>query len=231
MTDKLNSYGLPEAPASINFTTSVHGYAVQFTLRSEDELNLLNRFTRLIEILEAEYGVKAPGKPGELAFDAEKLVPNVNDGTIYWKVKGGNFRKWGVTIWPEVLQKAGLNPDDLDPINGHDLDGWVAVYIIDPEKGHPKKIVELRPPAGSATNESAPATVSGVESEPDSPVYVGMPRAEFFAAVAEKLSMDAKEAGVILTATGKYSGGFDANRHRVPEMWQDLRAAARVPTV
>ena len=232
MTDNLNGYGLPEAPASLNFTASLHGFPVQITLRDQDEDNLIDRFARLVEILETEYGVKAPGKPGELAFDAEKLVPNVNDGTVYWKIKGGNFQKWGVTVWPEVLRKAGLNPDELDPINGLDLTGWTAVYIVDPEKGHPKKVVELRPPQNANGNGSRPQAVLSDDDAADEqfPVYVGMNRMAFFTAVAEHLHLDAAHAGKILVDTGKYPGGFDLNRDRVQEMWRDLQAAAdRVP--
>jgi len=220
MTVNLSNYqGLPEAPVSLNFSASIRGYAVQLTLRGEDEANTLDRFDRLVDILEGEYGVSAPGKPGELAFEATQLVPNVNDGTVYWKVKGGRFQKWGVTIWPEVLEKAGFVVEELDPINGRDLEGWVAVYVLDEEKGHPKKVVELRQSGeieGNAPSPDYGATTVQI------PIYDGMERAEFFAVAAQHLKLDAMLASKLLIETGKYTGGFSANPNRVVEMWQDL---------
>jgi hypothetical protein len=37
----------------------------------------------------------------ELTFQASQLVATVNDSKTYWKVKGGKFTKYGVTIWPD----------------------------------------------------------------------------------------------------------------------------------
>ena len=36
-----------------------------------------------------------------LSFDADLLVGSVSSGQTYWKVKGGKFAKFGVTVWPE----------------------------------------------------------------------------------------------------------------------------------
>ena len=45
-----------------------------------------------------------------------------------WVVKGGNFLKYGVTCWPEVLEAAGI-AEKLDPLKENTPRGlWVAHY-------------------------------------------------------------------------------------------------------
>ncbi len=75
-------------------------------------------------------------------FAAEKMVATVDEGKVYWKVKGANFQKFGVTIWPEVLEDAGFEVDALNPLKPIDLTGWTAVYSVK-ENGQPKKILKL----------------------------------------------------------------------------------------
>lgn len=76
------------------------------------------------------------------SFAAEQLTATVDDGKVYWKVKGANFQKFGVTVWPEVLEDAGINIDELNPLKPMDLTGWTAVYSIK-ENGQPKKVIKL----------------------------------------------------------------------------------------
>lgn len=59
-----------------------------------------------------------------------------------WVVQGGNFTKYGITCWPEVLEKAGI-VDKLDPMGDNKPQGsWIAHYInkID---GKPDKVTKL----------------------------------------------------------------------------------------
>src|SRR3989304_6061278 len=45
-----------------------------------------------------------------------------------WVVKGGKFKKFGVTCWPETLEAAGV-ADKLDPLKDNKPKGnWVAHY-------------------------------------------------------------------------------------------------------
>lgn len=79
---------------------------------------------------------------GSLTFEASKLVANVNEGNVYWKVKGGKFSRHGVTIWPEVLEAAGFEPDNLDPTETYSLSGSTAHYVVN-ENGNPQKVIKL----------------------------------------------------------------------------------------
>ncbi len=61
MTEK--KIPLPEAPASLNFRgITQNGWDVQFTLRDSSEDDLLTRFGKLINKLEANYKVVPKGK-------------------------------------------------------------------------------------------------------------------------------------------------------------------------
>jgi hypothetical protein len=82
------------------------------------------------------------GGNGSLSFDAETLAANVSGGNTYWKVKGGKFARWGVTIWPEVLTDAGFDPDSLDPMQDYDLNGYIAHYVVN-ENNKPQKVITL----------------------------------------------------------------------------------------
>ena len=163
MTEK--KIPLPEAPASLNFRgITQNGWDVQFTLRDADEDALLTRFGSLINKLEANYKVvpkgkqpngngsqntpvppptgNAPPPTEDLFFDAERLVGSTSGDKTYFKVQGGKFSKYGVTIWPEVLEAAGFNPDQLDPKTTYDLTGYTAYYSLK-DNGKEDKVINL----------------------------------------------------------------------------------------
>lgn len=75
------------------------------------------------------------------SFAAESLVGSMADGKLYWKVKGGKYSKYGVTIWPEALGSAGFDVERLDPRNVYDLTGKTAVVLI--KDGKANKITRL----------------------------------------------------------------------------------------
>ena len=175
---------MEEARASLNFFGITRkGWSVQFTLRDDDETELMKRFGLLSAWLE-EHGVtpKPVGQqvttppparvpeqvqspepiptapptvettPEQLAldkhighydgyFEAESLVGMTSQGKTYWKVKGGKFSKFGVTIWPETLKAAGFDVKGLNPAQTYDLTGFTAYYIINQEKSTPEKEV------------------------------------------------------------------------------------------
>lgn len=79
---------------------------------------------------------------GALTFRAKTMEATINGGKAYWKVKGGKFDKFGITIWPEVLEDAGFNLEELDPMKVYQLDAYVAAYTLK-EDGKPDKIVKL----------------------------------------------------------------------------------------
>ena len=74
-------------------------------------------------------------------FEAERLVGSTTGDKTYWKVQGGKFSQYGVTIWPEVLEAAGFAADQ-DPTQEYTLEGYTAYYTLN-EKGKPNKVVNL----------------------------------------------------------------------------------------
>lgn len=76
------------------------------------------------------------------SFQAESLEATVNKGKAYWKIKGGKFAKYGVTIWPEVLEETGFNLDELDPMQTYNLPGYTAHYTLK-DDGKPEKVIKL----------------------------------------------------------------------------------------
>jgi len=153
-----------EAPSSINFKgkTSI-GWEVMFTLRDESEAHLLERFRMFAGILlengieptatgktngTSPNGAPPPTTPAQVVADtaetetfaASSLVCSINDGKTYYKVQGGPFTKFGVTVWPETIATV-LDLDQLDPTQTYDLTGYTATYLrVD---GKPKKVTAL----------------------------------------------------------------------------------------
>ena len=59
----------------------------------------------------------ASQQPGDtVTFDANILLMSYDDnGQPVYKAKGGQYSKFGVRIWPEVLPILGVNPATLKP--------------------------------------------------------------------------------------------------------------------
>ena len=164
MTEKKQP--LAESPSCVNFKgVTKNGWLCQWTLRDFDEGTLLERQGKFIERL-TEGGVVPHGKPvappegngkpaslppaqpervpdeeqGTQTFDAELLIGSTSGDKVYWKVQGGQFSKYGVTIWPEVLEAAGIT--NLDPAQTYNLAGYTAYYVLK-DTGKPDKVVNL----------------------------------------------------------------------------------------
>jgi len=94
----------------------------------------------------------------EEAFPAENMVVGLfEDGEKYFKIKGGrgsrgkNYGKWGVRMFPEVLQEA-LHPQgalwdlcdiELEPGQTYDVRGVTAVIKHQPQATPKAKIIRL----------------------------------------------------------------------------------------
>jgi hypothetical protein len=84
---------------------------------------------------------------------AGKLAYEDKNGTIYWKVMDCTFAagergtKFGITVWPETWQAAGLNLEAGQPVP--DISGWRIDYVCN-EKGYPSKVTRMLPPKASA---------------------------------------------------------------------------------
>lgn len=86
----------------------------------------------------APNGQQLPEQADTQAFQASELCIDTHDGKTYFKVKGGQFTKFGVTIWPETLAAAGL----AKPTANASLAGWTAHYTNKPD-GKPDKVLKL----------------------------------------------------------------------------------------
>ena len=123
------------------------------TVRSNDSVaDLLDNMALLMAEATSRNFVKDPDAPEYDEFEAGSLYAEkaVKDGVekVYWKVSGveGNFPKWPVTIWPEVLEAAGFKMDKLEVGKNYPLPGVVAKYKKN-EAGNPQKVIELQKPS------------------------------------------------------------------------------------
>lgn len=79
---------------------------------------------------------------GDMPFEVENIKLASGGDHPRWVVQGGNFTKFGITCWPEVLEKAGIM-EHLDPLNDNKPKGkWMAHYVNKPD-GKPDKVILL----------------------------------------------------------------------------------------
>ena len=127
------------------------GFCVEFeTPELKDRHELLSVLPRFEdELLEAGYAPfinsqPAPATPaapqGPASFVVDSITASVSDGKAYWRVKGGEYQKWGVIVYEEVLKAAGLG--DLNPLKPYSEPGLIAYYSLK-EDGKPKKVTKL----------------------------------------------------------------------------------------
>jgi hypothetical protein len=159
--------GFPEAPFSDTFKwIDSEGYEHMMTVRGWSGGKVIESVQKA-EAKIAELGGMAPTKqrvpvsnePVRVAIDdsgkelpqiknfiAEKLSFSNVDGKVYWKVKGGVFTQYGVTVWPETLKAAGLDISEGKP--APDVNGWIAEFIEYEKDGKmkPQKVTRLLPP-------------------------------------------------------------------------------------
>ena len=80
---------------------------------------------------------------------AGKLEYEDKNGKLYWKIVDCTFApgergtKYGMNVWPEVYEGAGLNLETGQPVPN--IQGWRVEYVCN-EKGYPSKVTRLLPP-------------------------------------------------------------------------------------
>lgn len=158
-----------EARGSYNgYFLSPNGSKDQFTLRQSDEQSdiefilRVKNFTELLEeqgwciwdanaILDSTVVAEgndraAHNAAAQKTFELESIQLASGGDHPRWVVKGGNFKKFGVTCWPEVLDAAGI-AERLDPMKENKPKGrWLARYVErENDEGRlvPDKVVEL----------------------------------------------------------------------------------------
>jgi hypothetical protein len=71
--------------------------------------------------------------------EADVLSVELRDGKKRCRVKGGIYSKYGVTVWPEVLEKLDLPPEAREP-GEHELDPGLSM-VVQMNGDKPKKVV------------------------------------------------------------------------------------------
>lgn len=95
------------------------------------------------QLLEAEYvpvssQPAAPvtvtvNQPTGNSFAARELACELLDKKPYWKVIGAPpYHKFGMRVWPETLEAAGIDVEKVNPLQGMDLTGWTAHWEFRP---------------------------------------------------------------------------------------------------
>ena len=144
-----------EAKASFNgYFRSPGGNKDQFTLRQADnqsDKEFIARVKQFVQLLSESGWVEWNGRdePGSMGvgeqgskgngsqeaatrsgkeFEVESIQLAAGGEHPRWVVKGGKFKKFGVTCWPETLEAAGI-ADKMDPLKENKPKGhWVAKY-------------------------------------------------------------------------------------------------------
>ena len=79
-----------------------------------------------------------------LSFDATEIAVSATDGKTYYKVKGGKYAKFGVTVWPEVLTEAGFDLAGLVAGQNYSLDHIARYEEWDKDGKTQRKVVALQ---------------------------------------------------------------------------------------
>jgi hypothetical protein len=151
-----------EAPASANVKVTRDGFEWLVTIRDFGNPSLIQQMLDGISLASNElknHGYMpagyTPTEEGEMSFAAAELKPNMMDGNLYWNVTSmrGKYSKFGIRVWPEVLEAAGIDPE---VVKKKDLTGWTAHleerYAGKDEEGNEKTklvVARLEPPTGT----------------------------------------------------------------------------------
>lgn len=73
-------------------------------------------------------------------INCSRLIVDVKDGKVAYKIKGGKFEKWGVRVFPDILKANGIDPDAI-PLAGLDMSGWCMTIIM--RGNNPDKVTKL----------------------------------------------------------------------------------------
>lgn len=77
----------------------------------------------------------------ELKVPATKLYYQLKEGKRSYRVACGQWSKFGVSIYPEVMEKCNINPKEI-PEDGHEFPkGTFAIVQL--ENGEPKRVINL----------------------------------------------------------------------------------------
>ena len=162
---------MSESKFSVNrFFKDENGAGGQFTVRGDTyaefkknwydmESWLVNQgFGVWVKSVHSEPSNGTPNTSGEKFIEVENISFSGGGDHPRWMVKGGVFTKYGIVMWPEVLEPTGLN---LSYEKENVPDGkWLAYYtekMTDAGKPTPDKVVRLVKDTEEVTYDEAEA--------------------------------------------------------------------------
>lgn len=86
-----------------------------------------------------DYAPEDGERSNQFAFD--RIAMEQKGSERYYKLKGGDFAKFGLRVWPEVLAKAGIDPAKLT--EAETFISGLATYLVKAD-GKPGKVVNIR---------------------------------------------------------------------------------------
>ncbi len=148
---------MSESRFSVNrFFKDEDGAGGQFTVRGDTYEEFKNNWENMdawlvmkgfgvwVKYVHSEPSNGTPNTSGEKFIPVESISFSGGGDHPRWMVKGGVFTKYGIVMWPEVLEPTGLN---LDFEKENIPDGkWLAYYtekMTDAGKPTPDKVVAL----------------------------------------------------------------------------------------
>jgi len=126
------------------------GWSGVFVVRSSGDVRAA--FQTAHDTVESQFGwferdklpsVNAPlagsADAGNAQFFGDVIEVEQRNGKTFYKIKGGQWEKFGVRVWPEVLKAAGIDPDQL-PVGESRLARDCAVEM---NGDKPKKVISI----------------------------------------------------------------------------------------
>lgn len=143
------SVDLPFGKSTLHFT--IHGTPHDFTGPGIGKayIEMYDQLQDIYRVFWQARGRKSEPSPDDTNgnkggdfdnFSFDRIEVDVVKGKRVAKVFGGQWQKFGVTVWPEVLEAAGLPIDDLED-GTNEIEGQASALMVN---GKPKKITRLK---------------------------------------------------------------------------------------
>lgn len=133
-------------------TSLAFGYGAEFDIKSGGERRAA--FAFCVQEVEKQFeanvsqvmiltrqGVQPPAANDEQSFIGDEIIVEMKDSKLYYKVIGGQFTKFGVRVWPEVLKAAGLPVENMKGGKRYKL-GRICHYSTK-DNGNPEKVTRI----------------------------------------------------------------------------------------
>lgn len=141
-----------EITRSFGDVTMTFGYGAGFAVQTNGQIRAA--FAYCVDQVERQFeanvtGVmlksrtvqQQPAAPDETTFMGDEIVVESKSGKLYYKIVGGPYSKYGIRVWPEVLEEFGVKVDQLKGGKSYKLARWCHV-ALKPD-GKPEKVIKI----------------------------------------------------------------------------------------